>query len=294
MVSRRLCEIVGLAVGFILIDYGFSFTATGFPGARQVTSQFLGANLLVGGSALVFIALYYLMKPNAAQAPAAVPPAGAPDIGIELVVEETPGPQVKLYRHVMHIGYFFTFLGLFSAADLVLQVLIPPLYDEGRWWVEILLVTFGVLAYTIFGSLGRIGSQEEAELASRSHISTAEHAPLTDAEKQGMPSYQEVLEVNLDQFPRSASGEYEHHLVGNIYDMLRIEPELVTIWREDRQGIRSLYLAGPYELKKKLLQEHLARSEELKIGNLSLNVDTMRRLVELQSQPKERAVSHTI
>jgi hypothetical protein len=294
LVSRRLYEILGLAVGFILIDYGFSFTAIGFPGARQMTSQFLGANLLVGGSALVFIALYYLMKPNAVQAPAVASPAGAPDVGIELVVEETPGPQVSFYRHIEYIGYFFTLLGLFSAADLVLQVLIPSLYDEGRWWVEVLLVTFGVLAYTIFGSVGRIGSQEEAKLASRPYPATAGQASITDAERPATPSYSEVLEVNLDQFPRSPSGEYEHHLAGNVYDMLRIESELITIWREDRQRIRSLYLAGPYELKRNLLQEHLARSEELRIGNLSLNVDTIRRLVALQSQPTERAVSNTV
>jgi len=294
LVSHRLYEILGLAAGFILIDYGFSLTAIGFPGARQVTSQFLGVNLLVGGSVLVFIALYYFMKPNAAQAQVASSQIGAPDVGIELVVEDTPGPQVSFYRHIEYIGYFFTLLGLFSAADLLLQVLVPPFYGEARWWIEVLLVTFGVLAYTILGSVGRIGSQEEAKLASRSHISTAEHATSTNAERPATPSYPEVLEVNLDQFSRSASGEYEHHLIGNVYDMLRIEPELITIWREERQGIRSLYVAGPYELKKEFLQEHLARGEELRIGNLSLSLDATRRLVELQSPPTERAVSKTI
>jgi hypothetical protein len=72
--------------------------------------------------------------------------------------------------------------------------------------------------------------------------------------------------------------------------MLRIEPELVTIWRENRQGIRSLYLAGPYELKKALLEEHVVSVEELRIGNLHVNLETIRRLLELQGQPTERAV----
>lgn len=293
MVSRRIYEVLGFACGFILIDYGFNFIAAGFPGARQVTSQFLGANLLVGGSALAFIALYYLLKVSVTQAPAVLPPTGAPDVGIEFVVEETPGPQVSFYKHIEYVGYFFTFLGLFSAADLILQVLVPSLYDERRWWVEILLMTFSVLVYTIFRSVGRIGSQEETKLAAQQPGSPVEHVSSTEVSKPGTPSYPEALEVSLDQFPRSASGEYEHHLAGNVYDMLRVEPGLITIWREDRQGIRSLYLAGPYELKKKLLEEQVTCDEELRIGNLSINLETMRRLLELQGQLTKRVVSPT-
>jgi len=60
-----------------------------------------------------------------------------------------------------------------------------------------------------------------------------------------------------------------------------MEKEGVTVWREDRRGIRSVYLAGPYELSRKLLEEGVRGAEELKIGSLSLSVDSMRALLAL-------------
>jgi len=165
LISRRLYEILGVACGFVLIDYGFSLVAAGFPGARELTSQFLGANFLVGGSVAVFISLYYLLRPVSVAAPTGTEPTlPRPDVGVETIVEEQTPPKSGFYRNIEYVGYFFTVLGLFSAADLVLQVFLRSTYNEGRWWVEILLVTFGVLSYTIFGSIGRLGSQEEAKL----------------------------------------------------------------------------------------------------------------------------------
>jgi hypothetical protein len=159
--GRTLYGIVGLACGLILLNYGFSLLASGFPGLLELTSQFLGANLLLGGSIAVFISVYFLLKPPAQPSSAVQPSGSVPDVGVELVVEETPPSQYSFYKHIEYVGYFFTALGLFSAVDLVLQVLIPALYNEARWWVEILLATFGVLSYAIFGSVGRLGAQEQ-------------------------------------------------------------------------------------------------------------------------------------
>lgn len=281
MMSRRLCELAGLAVGFVLVDYGFNFIALGFPGARQTTSQFLGANLLIAGSALIFIGLYYLLRPSAPNPLEIGPRTGAPELGVELIVEETPGPQVSFYRNIEYIGYLFTVLGLISAADLVLQVLVSSHYDEARWWVEVLLVVFGVLSYTILGSVGRIGSQEEAKLPTP-NISTPPNPTVNDPET--LPSYPAALEVRLEQFTKTPSGEFEHRLGGNTYDMLRVDSELAVIWREDRQGIRSVYLAGPYELKRSTFEGQVARNQDLTIGNLTIDVATASRLLELQKQ----------
>jgi hypothetical protein len=282
-VSRRLYELAGLAFGFVLIDYGFNFIAVGFPGARETTSQFLGGNFLLAGSALVFIGLYYLLKPSVPILPVAVPTSGAPDIGVELIAEQTPVPQVSFYRNIEYIGYFFMVLGLFSAADLVLQVLISSHYDEARWWVEVLLVVFGVFSYTILGSVGRIGPQKEAKLSPQ-NIVTPTAPAATPSQQQTALSYPSTLEVSLDQFTKTPSGEFEHRLIGNTYDMLRVESEVVTIWREDRQGIRSLYLAGPYELKRSTLEDQIARNEDLTIGSLTIKVANASKLLELQKQ----------
>jgi len=293
LVSHRLYEVLGLACGFVLIDYGFSFFAAGLPGARALTSQFVGAFFLIAGSAAVFLALFYLLRSATPMPSAALPTTSAPDVGVETVVEEQTPPKPGFYKNVEYIGYFFTLLGLFSAADLVLQVLIPPLYNEARWWVEILLVIFAVLSYTIFVSVGRLGSQEEAELTRTGTIPTQptltphEKTSPTAAAPQSVPSYPTVLDVQLNDFAKSASNEYEHHLAGEVYDRIRIEADLITIWREDRQGMRSVYLAGPYELNRKLLEDQLNRGEELKVGNLTLSVNAINGLLKLREHSTE-------
>ena len=168
MAVRKLYAILGIVCGFVLIDYGFNFLAAGFPGAEQLTSQFVGLSLALGGSAVVFLALYALLStPQPSSALTQQPAGSTPDIGTETIVEEQTGPQYGFYKHIEYIGYFFTALGLFSGADLILQVFIHQLYNETRWWIEVLLVTFGVLSFAIFGSVGRIGAQEERELALR-------------------------------------------------------------------------------------------------------------------------------
>ncbi len=290
MVSRRLYEILGLVCGFVLIDYGFNFVAAGFPGARALTSQIVGANLIGGGSAAVFISLYYLLKPVAAAMPTGTQPSpAAPDVGVEMIVEEETPPKSGFYRTISYIGYFFTFLGLFSAADLVLQVFIRSIYNEARWWVEILLATFGVLSYTIFVSIGHLGSQEEAKLTSS--LTTpklaVENAARAGTNTTVTPVYPESLEVRVEEFTKSSSGEYERQLSSGVYDMFLIDRDVVSVWREDRGGRRSVYLAGPYELSRKLLEEHLKSGEELKIGSLSLSVDSIKELAALQGQPAE-------
>jgi hypothetical protein len=290
LLSRRLYEILGFVCGFILIDYGFNFVATGFPGARELTSQFVGANLIAGGSAVVFGSLYYILRPATVSAPgAAQPTLSRPDVGVEMIVEEETPPKSSFYRNISYVGYFFTFLGLISAADLVLQVFIRSTYNETRWWVEILLVTFGVLSYTIFGSIGHLGFEEEAKLT----VVPAESRPvpvsLTQAETSpatAVMAYPELLEVEVANFTKSASGEYERHLSGEVYDAFRIERDMITIWREDRRGMRSVYLAGPYELSRGLLEEHLKRGEALTIGPLNLSVDSMRELLAMQESPR--------
>ncbi|HKM75943.1 MAG TPA: hypothetical protein VJZ32_05960, partial [Candidatus Bathyarchaeia archaeon] len=153
MVTRKLYAILGIVCGFVLIDYGFNFLAVGFPGAEALTSQLVGGSFALGGSAVVFLALFSFLSTPVSPGTVAQEPVGpAPDVSVELIVEEQTGPQYAFYEHIEHIGYFFTALGLFSGADLILQVFIHQLYNETRWWIEVLLVTFGVLSFAIFGS----------------------------------------------------------------------------------------------------------------------------------------------
>ena len=286
--SGRIYEALGFLAGFVLIDFGFNFLATGVHGARAFTSEFLGANLLIGGSAIVFVALYYLLKPETQVVKTTQPIPVSPDVGVGLVVEEATPPKPGFYKNIEYIGYFFAFLGLISAADLVLQVFIRSTYDELRWWVEVLLVVFGVLSYTILGSIGRLGAQEEAKLISppTQPKLVPEPAALQVAPAQSnqlpTPKPVETLTLNLGDFTKSPTGEYEHHVSGNTYDMFRVDRDLVTVWREDRRGMRSVYLAGPYELNRKLLEDQVKNEGELKIGNLTLTADTMRALLELE------------
>jgi hypothetical protein len=295
LTSRRLYQALGFVCGFIVIDYGFNVLSVGFPGARAFTSEFLAGNLLLGGSALVFVSLYYLLKPASPSPTLPAPPAtpqlvtGRPDVGVELIVEEETPPKPGFYKTIEYIAYFFTILGLISAADLILQVFIRSIYNEARWWVEVLLVTFGVLAYTIFGSVGRLGLQEEAKLAK---LPSAPKSPSqTQAEMPAPPvaaaaEVTPLLSLVPNEFSRNAAGEYEKQLSGESYDMFRVDPDVVTVWREDRRGIRSVYLAGPYELTKKMLQEYLSGGEELRVGILVLSTDTIRSLLELTEKPR--------
>ena len=295
MGSRRIYELLGFACGFVLIDYGFSFVAAGFPGARQLTSQFLGANLIAGGSVAVFASLYYLLRPVSVALPMGAPSSlTPPDVGVETIVEEETPPKASFYRNIEYIGYFFTALGLFSAADLVLQVFIRSTYNEGRWWVEILLATFGVLSYTIFGSIGRLGSQEEAKLSvplAQPKLYQENVTPLVKVPTASNPTLPESLEMQVGDFTRSSSGEYERHLSDEIYDMFRMEREGVTAWREDRKGMRSVYLAGPYELGRKLLEDNVKNGVDVRIGILHLSVDSMRELLALLASSAESVPS---
>ena len=294
MVSRRLFQGLGLASGFVLVDYGFNLIASGLPGARAFTSQFLAANLLLGGSALVFVSLYYLLKPitpSSTTAPGLV--TARPDIGLETIVEEESPPKPGFYKTIEYIGYFFAFLGLISAADLVLQVFLRSIYNEARWWVEVLLVTFGILSYTIFGSIGRLGAQEEASLKklpatpkmpAQSIVSTIEKAPMTSPPTPAPTVTTEPMELKLAEFKPTATGEYERHISGDSFDMFRVDREVITVWREDRKGIRSNYLAGPYELTSKMLEGYASRGEELRIGPLIISADTIRAILVLQGK----------
>jgi len=289
MLSRKLSEIVGLACGFLLVDYGFSLLAAGFPGTRQMTSQFLGINLLAGGSVVAFLSLFYLLKPLAPTTSSTQPSGPAPDVGIELVVEDEPPSQFGFYKNIEYVGYFFTALGLFAAVDLVMQVLIPSLYNEIRWWVEVLLVTFGVLSYAIFGSIGRLGAQEERKYvraAPLSSTTTTSPAP-SELSQTPPPSYPQVLEMRIGDFSKSASGEYERQLSGTVYDMFRVESDVISVWRENRLEMRSVYLAGPYELSRKLMEDYATRGEEVKIGHLLISVETLRDLMKLQDRSVE-------
>lgn len=45
---QKIYEIIGVACGLVLLNFGFELLAAGFPGTRQLTSQFLGISLLVG------------------------------------------------------------------------------------------------------------------------------------------------------------------------------------------------------------------------------------------------------
>ena len=294
MVSRRLFQGLGLALGFVLVDYGFNLIASGLPGARAFTSQFLAANLLVGGSALVFVSLYYLLKPVTTTSTTVPQPISArPDIGVETIVEESSPPKPGFYKTIEYIGYFFAFLGLISAADLVLQVFLRSIYDEARWWVEVLLVTFGILSYTIFGSIGRLGAQEEASLKKlpatpktppQSIVSTIEKAPMTSPPTPAPTMTTESMELKLVEFKPTATGEYERHISGDSFDMFRVDREVITVWREDRKGIRSNYLAGPYELTSKMLEGYATGGQELSIGYLIISADTIRAILALQGK----------
>jgi len=284
--GSRLYEILGVASGLVLINYGFNIVAAGLPGSRELTSQFLGANLLIGGCVVTFLSLYYLLKPVAKTAPPAPTAVGKPDVGIELTVGEESKPQVGFYRNIEYIGYFFTALGLFSAADVALQVFIPQLYNETRWWIELLLITFGVLSYAIFFSIGRIGMQEESRYSQSAPLKEAHGEAAGEGSPQipAQVKLPENLEILAGEFSKSASGEYERHLSGTAYDLFHVEKEMVTVWREDRVGIRSAYLAGPYELSRKLMQDHLNRGEELKVGKLVVSPDALKYLLSLQEQ----------
>ena len=289
MVTRKLYAILGIVCGFILIDYGFNFLAVGFPGAEELTSQFVGGSVALGGSAVVFLALYALL--STPTAPVTQEPAGpAPDIPVEIIVEEQTGSQYAFYKHIEHIGYFFTALGLFSGADLILQVFIHQLYNEARWWIEVLLVTFGVLSFAIFGSLGRIGAQEEREMALRVQQTTQTHVEPVSSSVSGSSDVAQIpaiIEVRLTDFVKSPSGDFERRLSERVYDMIRVQPDMISIWREERQEIRAVYLAGPYELTRESLEEQLKRGEELKVGIVSLPLDVIQDLLN----PKPATVS---
>ena len=290
MVSRRLFQGVGLALGFILVDYAFNLIAIGLPGARAFTSEFLATNLLVGGSALVFVSLYYLLKPiTPASTTVPQPVSARPDVGVEIIVEEATPPKPGFYKTIEYIGYFFAFLGLISAADLVLQVFIRSIYNEARWWVEVLLVVFGILSYTIFGSIGRLGAQEEASLKqipSMPKISSENVTSITEETPTLSPSTSTTrpMELKLAEFNPTATGEYEHQVAGDSFDMFRVDREIITVWREERKGIRSNYLAGPYELTRKMLEEYASGGQELRIGHLIASVETVRDLLALQER----------
>jgi hypothetical protein len=294
LLSRRLYQALGLACGFVLIDYGFDVISVGLPGTRTFTSQFLASNLLLGGSVLAFVSLYYLLKPVTTIASLVTPQTGPrPDVGVELIVEDQTPPKPGFYKSIEYIGYFFAFLGLISAADLVMQVFLRSTYNEARWWIEVLLVTFGVLSYTIFGSVGRLGWQEEAKLANIPATGAMPKlGPQSTAESPTTPTAIptaarveaiEPLTLRLTDFTRNSEGEYEKHLSGDSYDMFRVDPDLVTVWRENRRGMRSVYLAGPYELTTKILEEYLNNGQELRIGELTLSTDAIRGLLELKS-----------
>lgn len=265
------------------MNYGFNLLATGFPGARRLTSDFLGLSLLLGGSAVVFVSLYFLLKSPVQMMRSTEPtqPAGlAPNVGVELVADERDTSSHRgLYSNLKLIGYFFTALGLFSAADLTLQVFIRSLFNELRWWIEILLVTFGVLSYAIFSSIGRLGAEEEPLVSgSLPRPTSEESAP--DVSKS-TPSSPEVLEVEIDNFSKGEAGELEKHVFADSYDIIRLEPKGVTIWREDRRGLRSLYLSGPYELDWNRVREAVTEGRELRVGSLHLPLKAARDLLAL-------------
>ena len=293
MDSRRIFQALGIIIGFVLIDYGFNVISTGFPGARAFTSDFLSANLLLGGSVLVFVSLYYLLKPAgpAIVLPPTPQPVGQrPDVGVEIIAEENTPPKPGFYKSIEYVGYFFTILGLISAADLVLQVFLRSTYNEARWWVEVLLVTFGVLSYTIFGSVGRLGMQEEAMLKRGPTVpDAASEVRITSPSGDSAIATQPLgpLDLRLSDFTRNSAGEYERRLSAEFYDMFRIDPDLVTVWREDRRGMRSVYLAGPYELTREMLGKQLENGEGLSVGQLTLTSEAVRGLLELMKSPAE-------
>jgi hypothetical protein len=101
------------------------------------------------------------------------------------------------------------------------------------------------------------------------------------------PTLPESLEIHVADFTRLTSGEYERHLTDEVYDLFRIEREGATAWREDRKGMRSVYLAGPYELSRKLMEENVKNGTDVRVGILHLSVDSMRRLLDLLVSPAE-------
>jgi hypothetical protein len=226
-----------------------------------------------------------LLRPVSVAPPMGIPSTlTRPDVGVELIVEEETAPKPSFYRNIEYVGYFFTVLGLFSAADLVLQVFIRSTYNEARWWVEILLATFGVLSYTILGSIGRLGSQEEAKLSvplAQPKLYPENVTPPVAVPPAPSSRLPESLEMQAGDFSRSSSGEYERHLSDAVFDMFRMEREGVTAWREDRKGLRSVYLAGPYELSRKLLEDSVKSGVDVRIGILHLSVESMRDLLSL-------------
>ena len=216
LIPRKLCQVVGLACGFALIDYGFNFIAIGLPGAREMTSQFIGANMLIGGSAVIFISLFFLLRP--AQPSVQKPQAergAAPEIGVETVVEQR---------------------ALFKAQS---------------------------------------GMPLSVTNAQVDHV-----APVAEPTAQ-VP---EVLDLQLEQFSRSSSGEYEHRLADQVYDMVTVRPEMVNVWRESRTGMRSVYLVGPYELSSEFLEEHAETGRPIRIGILSLSGESIQTLLSMQKE----------
>jgi len=83
------------------------------------------------------------------------------------------------------------------------------------------------------------------------------------------------------EFTRNSEGEFERHLSRESYDMFRVGPDIITVWREDRRGMRSIYLAGPYELSRQMLAEHLKNQEELRVGELIVWPDVIGELLKL-------------
>ena len=100
--------------------------------------------------------------------------------------------------------------------------------------------------------------------------------------KQSVAALPENLEIQLDKFSKSPSGEYERKLSDTVYDVFRVQHDLITIWREDRGAMRSVYLAGPYELTSQLLEGYVKKGEQLHIGILLLSSETARALLEMQ------------
>jgi len=212
---QKIYEIIGVACGLVLLNFGFELLAAGFPGTRQLTSQFLGVSLLVGGVVVTFSSLYFLLK---LPVPALAQPAG-----------------------------------------------------------------------------GRIGAQEEKQYVPVKQLA----GPAPSSVAGGMtltvpPAYSQILEMNIGEFSKSGSGDYERQLAGTVYDVFRIEREGVTVWRENREGMRSNYLAGPYELSMKFMGEYENRGEELKIGHLSVSVEALRDLMRLVERTAEGLQSAVI
>src|SRR5208337_3711868 len=124
---------------------------------------------------------------------------------------------------------------------------IHQLYNETRWWIEVLLVTFGVLSFAIFGSIGRIGAQEEREMALRipQTTQTAPLEPVSSSGSSDVPQIPPTMEVRLADVGKAPIGDFEHRLSERVYDMIPVHPDMTSTRREDRQDIRAVDLAGP-------------------------------------------------